>query len=173
MELKNRHKKCINFDLDTKELLKYFPKGTRKPYALIKEFFEKQGFDHRQYSGYISKEPISDYKLTKIIHQLSIQYIWLKNCIKEFDVSNAPQTLSLKNQIYNSIEREEKKIYNQFIQKLRYYQSKKKILNSSTRIKYEKELLNLYQKLEKNHINLDEKSLKSMREIAKTKSLKR
>ncbi|EAK1781969.1 virulence associated protein D, partial [Campylobacter upsaliensis] len=55
MELKNRHKKCINFDLDTKELLKYFPKGTRKPYALIKEFFEKQGFDHRQYSGYISK----------------------------------------------------------------------------------------------------------------------
>ncbi|ELP6347518.1 hypothetical protein QTU60_001731, partial [Campylobacter upsaliensis] len=94
-------------------------------------------------------------------------------CIKEFDVSNAPQTLSLKNQIYNSIEREEKKIYNQFIQKLRYYQSKKKILNSNTRIKYEKELLRLYQKLEKNHINLDEKSLKSMQEIDKAKSLKR
>ncbi|WP_119126569.1 hypothetical protein [Klebsiella pneumoniae] len=99
--------------------------------------------------------------------------MWLKNCIKEFDVSNAPQTLSLKNQIYNSIEREEKKIYNQFIQKLRYYQSKKKILNSNTRIKYEKELLRLYQKLEKNHINLDEKSLKSMQEIDKAKSLKR
>ncbi|EAJ7577557.1 hypothetical protein ACMHHU_001851 [Campylobacter upsaliensis] len=97
----------------------------------------------------------------------------MKNCIKEFDVSNAPQTLSLKNQIYNSIEREEKKIYNQFIQKLRYYQSKKKILNSNTRIKYEKELLRLYQKLEKNHINLDEKSLKSMQEIDKAKSLKR
>ena len=31
--------KCINFDLDTKQLLKIFPNGTREPYALIKKFF--------------------------------------------------------------------------------------------------------------------------------------
>lgn len=49
------HIKCINFDLYTQELLKHFPKGTVKPYTLIKDFFEKNGFEHRQYSGYQSK----------------------------------------------------------------------------------------------------------------------
>ena len=47
--------KCINFDLDTKQLLKIFPNGTREPYALIKKFFEDRRFEHRQYSGYISR----------------------------------------------------------------------------------------------------------------------
>lgn len=107
---------------------------------LLKIFFEKQGFIHRQYSGYISKEPISDYKLTKIINQLGTKFIWLKNCIKEFDVSNAPEKISLKNQIQNSIKKQETLLYNQFSQKLKYYQSKKKLLNSNAKIKHEKDL---------------------------------
>lgn len=162
--------KCVNFDLDTKELLRHF-KDTRKPYALIKDFFEKQGFIHRQYSGYISKEPISDYKLTKIINQLGTKFIWLKNCIKEFDVSNAPEKISLKNQIQNSIKKQETLLYNQFSQKLKYYQSKKKLLNSNAKIKHEKELLNLYQKLENNGISFSEKDLKIIQNLIKTKNL--
>lgn len=39
MELK--HIKCVNFDLDTQELLKHFPKGTAKAYNLIPLYSDK------------------------------------------------------------------------------------------------------------------------------------
>jgi len=174
MELK--HIKCVNFDLDTKELLKHFPKSTAKAYNLIKEFFEKEGFEHRQYSGYISKEPMSDYKITKIINQLGSNFIWLENCIKEFDVSNAPEKISVKNQINNSIQKQKIKLNQlsqEFTQKLKAYQNKKKILNPTARIKYEKELLNLYQSLANNHIAINEKDLKLIKSFSKQTHLHR
>ena len=100
--------KCINFDLDTKQLLKIFPNGTREPYALIKKFFEDRGFEHRQYSGYISKEPLSKYDIVAIMGELGQNFTWLKNCIQEFDVSNVINEVSVKNQIINSAIRKEK-----------------------------------------------------------------
>lgn len=54
-EKEEKHIKCINFDLDTKQLLKIFPNSTRKPYALIKKFFEYIGFEHRQIRGIFLK----------------------------------------------------------------------------------------------------------------------
>ena len=44
-ETNKKYIKYINFDLDTKQLLKIFPNGTREPYALIKKFFEDRGFE--------------------------------------------------------------------------------------------------------------------------------
>ena len=174
MELK--HIKCVNFDLDTQELLKHFPKGTAKAYNLIKAFFEKEGFEHRQYSGYISKEPMSDYKITKIISQLGSNFVWLENCMKEFDVSNAPEKISVKNQINNSIQKQKTKLnqlHQEFTQKLKDYQNKKNILNSTAKIKYEKELLNLYQSLINSHIVIDEKDMKLIKSFSKQTALQR
>ena len=45
--------KAINFDLDTKELEKVFNGNTSKPYEIIKKFMHDNGFEHRQYSGYL------------------------------------------------------------------------------------------------------------------------
>mgnify|MGYP006922439092 CR=1 FL=1 len=53
---KKETKRAINFDLDTKELLKHF-KNTHQAYSAIKVFMEDNGFEHRQYSGYVSREP--------------------------------------------------------------------------------------------------------------------
>ena len=51
-------RKAINFDLSTNTLEELFGKGnTKKPYADIKKFMEENGFEHRQYSGYVSVEP--------------------------------------------------------------------------------------------------------------------
>lgn len=51
-------RKAINFDLSTNTLEELFGKGnTKKPYSDIKHFMEKNGFEHSQYSGYVSKEP--------------------------------------------------------------------------------------------------------------------
>lgn len=94
--------KCINFDLDTKQLLKIFPNGTREPYALIKKFFEDRGFEHRQYSGYISKEALEEYDITAIMEELGQNFTWLNNSIQKFDVSNAPITIDMSETIIKS-----------------------------------------------------------------------
>lgn len=52
------NKKAINFDLDTKKLREFHPKGITQAYTDIRNFLESMGFEHRQGSGYVSKEPI-------------------------------------------------------------------------------------------------------------------
>ena len=107
-KVNEKYIKCINFDLDTKQLLKIFPNSTREPYALIKKFFEDRGFEHRQYSGYISKELLNNYDITAIMGELGQNFTWLKNCIQEFDVSNVINEVSVKDQIINSTIQQEK-----------------------------------------------------------------
>lgn len=97
----------MNFDLDTKKLLKHFPNGTSKPYELIKKFLELKGFEHRQYSGYVSKEPLEEYQVDSIAQELGKNFTWLKDCIQKFDISNAVENMSLKEQIeYNALKQE-------------------------------------------------------------------
>jgi virulence-associated protein VapD len=55
-----KHRKAINFDLDTKVLESIF-KNTIKPYSDIKKALLNLGFAHRQYSGYTSIEKMTEY----------------------------------------------------------------------------------------------------------------
>lgn len=106
-EYNKKHIKYINFDLDTEKLLEHFPNGTSKPYAMLKSFLELKGFEHRQYSGYISKEPIDEYQVDFIAQELGKNFTWLKNCIQKFDISNVPENISIKEQIeYNALKQE-------------------------------------------------------------------
>ena len=60
-------RRAINFDLSTRTLEEIFGKGnTAKPYSDITHFMKENGFIHRQYSGYVSKEPMSDREFIKI-----------------------------------------------------------------------------------------------------------
>lgn len=46
-------KKGIHFDLDTETLKKYYPKGDwHNAYYDVRLYFEKNGFEHIQGSGY-------------------------------------------------------------------------------------------------------------------------
>lgn len=92
------NRKAINFDLSTKSLEKYF-KDTREPYCLIKEFMLENGFEHRQYSGYTSKEPVDERQITRIVNKLTKKFIWLGECVKEFDVTEIGEQYSLKETI--------------------------------------------------------------------------
>lgn len=86
-ELK-RYIKYVNFDLSTEELKKHFGSNTAKAYELIKDFFLKRDFEHRQYSSYISKKPIDDYDFSQILETLARKHIWLKDCLQSFDILN-------------------------------------------------------------------------------------
>ena len=66
-------RRAINFDLSTNALEEIFGKGnTKKPYSDIKHFMEKNGFEHSQYSGYVSKKKWMLQKLMKICIVLKI-----------------------------------------------------------------------------------------------------
>lgn len=75
---------------------------------MIKKFFEDRGFIHRQYSGYISKEPLDNFGIFAIMEELGQNFTWLRNCIQEFDVSNVINEVSVKDQIINSAIQQER-----------------------------------------------------------------
>jgi virulence-associated protein VapD len=84
-----RRYKAINFDLDTGRLIKEFGKtGRRKAYAQIQRFLTRNGFDHRQWSGYITAERRVYADIYVIIDALIACCPWLPHCTNRFDVTD-------------------------------------------------------------------------------------
>ncbi|EKT0418639.1 vapd [Campylobacter jejuni] len=121
------NRKAINFDLSTKSLEKYF-KDTREPYSLIKKFMLENGFEHRQYSGYTSKEPINERRVIRIVNKLTKKFTWLGECIKEFDITEIGEQYSLKETIQDLCAKElnaqQTKQAKDFYQKLKEFTEK-------------------------------------------------
>ena len=88
-------RKALNFDLDTKKYEENTGKHSPTAYVEIKRFLEKNNFEHRQGSGYISKDSLNDGKVFVIIQSMSIELKWLKNCVKQIDVTNIGKQHSL------------------------------------------------------------------------------
>jgi virulence-associated protein VapD len=81
--------KSINFDLDTKRLEDIFGKNKRSlGYAALQRYLTKYGFDHRQWSGYISKKKLSYAETYVIIDDLLQECPWLSGCTNRFDVTD-------------------------------------------------------------------------------------
>lgn len=81
-------RKALNFDLDNHLLKQYYPsKNHKKGWRDIQVFLKKNGFLHRQYSGYVSNDYMEMNEVIQIITEMSLSFIWLKKCVKEFDVT--------------------------------------------------------------------------------------
>ena len=87
--------KAINFDLNTNELKKHF-NNTTEAYNQIKKFMLENGFEHRQYSGYASKEVMDDDDIVLLTEKMAEQFPWLSTCIQEIDVTDIGEQYSLK-----------------------------------------------------------------------------
>lgn len=99
-------RKAVNFDLDTLKLREKFL-DTRKPYNDIKKFMESNGFERRQYSGYVSINPISESKIILLMKKMRKKNTWLKDCIQKFDVTEIGNTFDLKYIFDNNIKNKE------------------------------------------------------------------
>lgn len=88
-------RKAINFDLSTNELKKYF-KNTAEAYNQIKDFMLQNGFEHRQYSGYVSKEVMEDDDITLLVLNITNKLTWLYPCTQKFDVTDIGEQHDLK-----------------------------------------------------------------------------
>lgn len=88
-------RKALNFDLNTKKYEEITGKSAPVAYAEIKRFLKRNNFEHRQGSGYISKDSLTDVKIFAIIQNMSMELKWLRNCVEEIDVTNIGKQHSL------------------------------------------------------------------------------
>ena len=109
-------KKSLNFDLDTKKLQELYPNNSyTQAYDDIKRFLTKNGFEHRQGSGYISKEIMKASQIVNIIEELNNQHSWIKDCCKTLDYYdvgerfNALELLENKDSKKKEISKEQEK----------------------------------------------------------------
>lgn len=82
-------RKVIHFDLLKTKLEQMYP--NLKPYEKIKNFMLNNGFEHRQYSGYISKEPKTRAQIMKLEEKLYKTFVWLYDGVNKMDVSNVDE----------------------------------------------------------------------------------
>jgi len=91
-------RKAINFDFDELELKRHYPSkfpfAYKRAWSVVKKFMIQHGFEHRQYSGYVSKEPMSYYELNKILIELCNAHPWVGPCSQQFDVTEVGETYS-------------------------------------------------------------------------------
>lgn len=95
-------RKALNFDLDTKQYEKITHKKASVAYYEIKKFLKKNNFEHRQGSGYISKNSLNDFQISTIIQDMAIELEWLRKCVRQIDVTNVGKQHSLINIISNA-----------------------------------------------------------------------
>lgn len=96
------NRKQITFDLKQEALRQFFPKGEstspihyKKAYTAIRRFMKRNGFDHRQYSVYISKEKLTTVDVVVLMSKLAEAMPWLFRCVTEIDVTNIGNQHSL------------------------------------------------------------------------------
>ena len=96
-------RKQITFDLSQKALEMYYPrpktttnpKFYKKAYMDISHFMSKNGFDHRQFSVYTSKERITNTDIALFMADLAKEMPWLSKCVNQIDVTNIGNQHSL------------------------------------------------------------------------------
>ena len=99
----SKSKKALNFDLYNQLLKIHYPsKNYKKGWSDIKEYLESQGFIHRQYSGYVSKDVMQIGEAIQIVLMMSYSFSWLRKCVKEFDVTIVGDEYSFIDYIYQS-----------------------------------------------------------------------
>ncbi len=89
-------RKQLAFDIDTKELKKYYPKSNwRYAYKLIKKFMLENGFIWLQGSVYVSMKPITNMKAISIITKLVEKYPYLNKAVRDMTVTEISELFSL------------------------------------------------------------------------------
>lgn len=95
-EIKFRY--AINFDLSIRKLQQYFSQEHPKSaYGLIAKYMKQYGFEHRQYSGYVSNSELTQSELIDIAKRIHQQLPWLSSCENKLDATIITRVFDLKN----------------------------------------------------------------------------
>lgn len=81
-----RFYRYFSFDLSIKLLEQYYPKADiNKAWSDILKHMTANGFDHRQYSGYLSQNKLDEAQTFDVAFRLFNSLKWLANCAQKFD----------------------------------------------------------------------------------------
>lgn len=98
--IEDRKLKSIAFDLDTKALQEYYPKGDwHNAYNDIGNFLAKYKFEHMQGSVYDSTTKFSDEELGDLIEKMSDTLTWLPQCVKSIRGYDQPVMIDYTQQL--------------------------------------------------------------------------
>lgn len=98
-------RKAINFDLSVEMLEDYYPgEDYHQAWKDIKEFMLENGFEHSQYSGYVSKTCLNSSEISALTINMSRNLPWLKYCVERIDVTSVSKQYSLKELLQNTEE---------------------------------------------------------------------
>ena len=77
-----------NFDLRIEDLKwNYSNSNPKHAYTEIKNYMERHGFEHRQYSGYKSLKPMGDVEVEVFFDKMFQELDWLPHCASKIDVT--------------------------------------------------------------------------------------
>lgn len=96
-------RKQITFDLNQKALSQYYPRPEfsinplhyKKAYRDISRFMAKNGFEHRQFSVYTSREELTEAKVVTLTRKMAKEIPWLVHCVNQIDVTDVGAQHSL------------------------------------------------------------------------------
>lgn len=97
-------RKQITFDLNQKQLSENYPRPEltlnstfyKRAYKDINGFMIHNGFEHRQYSVYNSREQFTTYDIANLLDRLANTMPWLYPCVNEIDVTDIGEQHSIK-----------------------------------------------------------------------------
>lgn len=94
---KYKRQRAINFDLNGDALKEYYSESNPNgAYKDIERFMKNNGFIHRQWSGYCSKKPMTNFDLLVLFAQMYEKMPWLNNCVERMDATTIDSVFDIK-----------------------------------------------------------------------------
>lgn len=102
-----RRRRAVNFDLSIDALKKYYSESNPKgAYKDIEKYMERNGFEHRQWSGYRSRKPLSNYELVYLFDKMYKKMPWLDSCAEHMDATTIDSVYDIKEMRVKNLQKE-------------------------------------------------------------------
>lgn len=100
----------FTFDLIQSELVKFYPGNSPNyAYAQIGDFLKRNGFEHNQGSGYVSKDTLHLDDAIKIAVKLQKKFPWINKCSSVFELTMVTEEKFNMKTVFDVIEETPKK----------------------------------------------------------------
>jgi virulence-associated protein VapD len=101
-ESKRRY--AINFDLSIQQLQEHYNADQpKRAYREIARYMQKNGFSHRQWSGYISDNTMTKPELLQFTLEIHKQFPWLIHCEGSMDATVITDVFDIKQMILDAM----------------------------------------------------------------------
>lgn len=98
-----RRRYAINFDLKIEQLKKFYSANNPKSaYSKIRDYMQKHGFTHRQWSGYISNNSMTKSELVDFTMALHLEFPWLIYCEENMDATVIADIFDIKQMLLSA-----------------------------------------------------------------------